>query len=446
MAPRLKSGLTLVEMLVAMTASLILFGAVVTIFQILGDAVGKSRRSGKLDTDLCGIRLRLQQDLAGATVNRDANGVQCEWSEGSVSGYFEIVEGPNSDLLDYIAPDGRVYTNRYDKSLNAANEFGGQEWLAGDTDDALFLTTRNVTLDPFAGKFGPESITSDQAEVAYFCRPTPGTSNPTQYTLYRRQLLIIGGFPRAPFASDGSMPFTSWLDFYSQYDLSARKELQFDSDGNPLPTLLFLNTANDLQRRVNRFAHDPASSGQTANISPIITGTANRDLALAGPRRGEDVIATNVISFDVHVLDPRAVERQANDTLKLQPSDQWYFRSTPPALLDLASTSAVYGDLGFNAAAGGPAAPRAAPGDFGGYGQTGHRLAGSGTTSRTYDSWTSFYRNNHQNDDLPNAGIDDALEGPPYPAQLPGVRITIRLYDPDTKTIKQATITQSLKK
>ena len=112
MPPRPKTGLTLVEMLVAMTASLILFGAVVTIFQILGDAVGKSRRAGRLESDLCSIRTRLQQDLGGATANRNADGLQAEGNSGSVSGYFEVIEGPNSDLLDYsVSPAYNRATN-----------------------------------------------------------------------------------------------------------------------------------------------------------------------------------------------------------------------------------------------------------------------------------------------------------------------------------------------
>jgi hypothetical protein len=443
MASRSRGGLTLIEMLVAMTASLILFGAVATIFQILGDAVGRSRRAGKLDTDLCGIRLRLQQDLAGATVNRDANGVRCETPSGSVSGYFEVIEGPNSDLVDFVAPDGTRYASPYDKSGNGVNQFGQQEWLAGDTDDAIFLTTRNVTLDSFVGRFGSTTITADQAEVAYFCRRTPNTSNPTLFTLYRRQLLIIGGFPRAPFASDGSLAFTTWADFYSLYDLSARREATVDGSGNPV-TRCVLNTANDLQRRVNRFGHDPASSGQTTDIAPVTIGPANTVLALAGSRSGEDVVATNVLSFDVQLLDPQAVERQRDDTLRLQPMDRDYFDSSP-ALTNLATTAPVYGNLGFNALAGGTGAPTAAPGIFGGFGRLGHRLAGTGTTSRTYDSWTSFYRSNNLIDDG-TGPADDATEGAPYAEQLPGIQVVVRLYDPDTKTIKQATITQSLKK
>ena len=287
------------------------------------------------------------------------------------------------------------------------------------------------------GKFGNTTITAEQAEVAYYCRPTAGTANPTLYTLYRRQLLIIGGFPRAPFASDGSMPFTSWADFYASFDLSARRE-----DLGAIGVRLVLNTANDLQRRRNRFAHDTACSGTTRDLNPLLPNHANTVLALAGTRKDEDVVATNVLAFDVRLLDPQADERQRTEdpvTVRMQPADQFYWTTDN----NLPTATPVYGDLGFNAFAafhGGVPAP----GVFSGYGRPGHCLLGTASSSRTYDTWTSFYGTNGQDDD-DNGTPDDAAERAPYSQPLGGIQVVIRLYDADTKTVKQATITQSLK-
>lgn len=431
MSPRSKNGMTLIEMLVAMTASLILFGAVVTILQILGDAVGRSRRAGRLESDMCSVRTRLQLDLAGVTANRDANGLQVEVDSGSVSGYFEAIEGPNSDLLDYSVNPA------YDRSTNDAGPRAvSNDRIVGDTDDLLFFTTRNVTLDPFMGRLGSETITADSAEVAYFCRPTPNTSNPTLYTLYRRQLLIIGGYPRSPFSSEGTMAlpmpdttfsYTSpavranWNAFYNLYDLSARRE----------NNVLVLNTANDLQRRRNRFAHDPLCSGgaQDQILLPLDTRNENPHsvLALDVPRQDEDVLATNVLAFDVRLLDPEAVERQAGNTVRMQPGDRDYWTT----ITNLADSNPVYADLGFNAFAAFHGRP-SVPGDFSGYGRPGHSLSGAAATNRTYDTWTSFY-----------AAINS--ERAPYSAQLGGIQVTLRLYDSQTRSVKQATIRQSFK-
>ena len=449
MPPRPKTGLTLIEMLVAMTASLILFGAVVTILQILGDAVSKSRRTGRLDSDMCSVRTRLQLDLAGVTANRDpSTGLKVEVDSGSVSGYFEVIEGPNSDLLDYsqVVVPAHFPARVYDRSTNAPGPTAdSNDRIVGDTDDLLFFTTSNVTLDPFMGKFGNDMITAEGAEVAYFCRPTPGTSNPTLYTLYRRQLLIIGSFPRAPFTSNGTMPFdsggpdtrTNWNNFYNLYDVSARREND----------VLVLNTANDLQRRRNRFAHDPLCSGGTQDLLPLIPNHLNSVLALASPRQDEDVIVKNVLAFDVRLLDPQAVERQAAATVPMQPGDELYWTTNNSP----ATSTPVYGDLGFNAFYEYHNRVRgnvtAAPGVFSGYGEAGHRLLGTYMSPRTYDTWTTFYATNNQDDDGVG-GVTAAAENTeraPYRAPLGGIQVIIRLYDPETKTVRQATISQSFK-
>jgi hypothetical protein len=229
------------------------------------------------------------------------------------------------------------------------------------------------------------------------------------------------------------MPFTSWADFYAAYDLSARRE-----DLGASGVRAVLNTANDLQRRRNRFAHDPACSGATRDLNPLLPNHPNNVLALAGTRKDEDVVATNVLAFDVRLLDPQARERQAAGTVRMQPADQLYWNTNN----NLPTATPVYGDLGFNAFAafhgGDPA-----PGVFSGYGRSGNCLVGTATTSRTYDTWTSFYVSNLQDDDN-NDMVDDAPERAPYSQPLGGIQVVIRLYDADTKTVKQATITQSL--
>jgi hypothetical protein len=427
--PRL--GLTLVEMLVAMTASLILFGAVLTIFDILGETVSKSRRTGRLEADLCSLRLQLQQDLAGITANRDAKGLLCEVDSGSVTGYFNAIEGPNSDLIDYLLDyPPPVPAGPFNRDSNAPGPTAqSDDRIVGDTDDMLFFTARSAANAPFLGKAGATTVSASQAEVAYFCTPTPRTSSPRLYTLHRRQLLITGGTN-----SPHNMPFTTWKSFYSQYDLSARREL--DGSGN---SIVRLNTANDLQQRRNRFAHDPLCSGTNLALYPLAPRHPDNVLALTDSRANDDVIATNVLAFDVRLLDPLAVERQSPNLLRMQPSDQLYANAA-----NVATSTAVYGDLGFNSFVAFHNG-NAAPGIFSGYGRAGHILAGSATTSRTYDTWSSFYRTNNQDDDGQN-GADDPGERPPYAEQVAGIQVILRLYDADTRTVKQATITSSFRK
>ena len=112
-----KQAFTLIEMLVAMTASLILLGSVMTIFQILGDTVRKSRKMGELDSEICSFKGIILNDLAGVTARRSASGLDCPANAGlGASGYFEIIEGPNSDLLDFSV-------NTLAQSLNSKETF-----------------------------------------------------------------------------------------------------------------------------------------------------------------------------------------------------------------------------------------------------------------------------------------------------------------------------------
>jgi hypothetical protein len=70
-------------------------------------------------------------------------------------------------------------------------------------------------------------------------------------------------------------------------------------------------------------------------------------------------------------------------------------------------------------------------------------LSGAPQTARTFDTWSRQYMSNNISDDGNNVLDDD--EGPPYPTQLSGIQITLRLYDPRSKIIRQTTIVKSFK-
>lgn len=432
-------GFTLIEMLVAMTASLILLGAVMTIFQILSETVRKSRQMGDLDSQICSFKGMILNDLAGVTARSTSLGLDCPADPATASGYFEIIEGPNSDLLDYSV------TPRYDRSGNVPGPTAdSNDRIVGDTDDLLFFTTQSVSGSPFYGKFDDATIESNQAEVAYFCRKTPGTANPTLYTLHRRQLLIVGSFstPTPPFDSNSSQAFSvwgnNWGTFLDRYDLSVRLE-----NGR-----IILNGGGDLLTRRNRFAHAPSLSGTNVSLTKLnlVPGSGVWSvLPLAGSRVGEDILLTNVLAFDVKVVDNKSDvrERRTTDTARLQPGDFGFW--TIGSAAEILPLGDVCVDLGFNASR--PNAITAVPwGYFSNYGSgtSTHVLAGSAETNRTYDTWSLQYMTNNVSDD--GNAVVDADEGPPYPAPLPGIQITLRLYEPSSKAIRQTTITQSFRK
>src|SRR6476469_8405825 len=83
------AGFTLIEMLVAMAITLVMMGAVVTLFANISNSVRNRRATTEMSGQLRRVRNALQQDLQGAT----CPGVTWQRSESN-HGYVEIIEGP----------------------------------------------------------------------------------------------------------------------------------------------------------------------------------------------------------------------------------------------------------------------------------------------------------------------------------------------------------------
>jgi hypothetical protein len=138
------------------------------------------------------------------------------------------------------------------------------------------------------------------------------------------------------------------------------------------------------------------------------------DAMASGSRIADDVILTNVIGFDVKAWDPDA-----------------------GAYVDLGYQGLDYGN---------PAATRF--GHRGANPRTG--LRGSATTASAYDTWSTSHFSTTWNDGLDNDGnglVDDDLEKgtnnvPPYPVPLRGIQVRIRVFEPDSKQIREVTVVQ----
>jgi prepilin-type N-terminal cleavage/methylation domain-containing protein len=401
-AAAVRTGFSLTELLVASAVALLVMAGVATMIGTFGRAASQSQALVALAGRMRSTAWQLRQDLAGVTAEL------VPWARPeSNSGYFELLEGPQADT-------------------------GGPAALTGDTDDILLFTTRAVG-GPFVGRYGSNSIESDCAEVAWFCRqaadqPLPGT---TLFNLHRRQLLVVGYVGQAPFF-DGTaatpVPVANLEGSNSTplYDLSLRREGAF-----AVP-----NTLADLTKRENRFMRSgtfsyvgdndtPLTATSTAfpYVFPLVTSTSpfrnNRSLPNATfdntDRVWEDVLLTNVISFDVRVFDPQSLP------------------------------DAAYVQLSGSAAA------------------TSTLLRAADSRSRlsaTYDTWSLHYEFNGLDDDNDNViddgtnGFDDNNNGvpddpaeyetsPPYPVPLRGIEVRIRCYEPSSKEVRQMTVRHS---
>ncbi len=464
----IRRGMTLVEMLVATTCTLILMGAIAQVFGAFGTAVSDSRSMIELDAQLRSVAWRLRNDLAGATA-RTLPPLEVEAGEG----YFEVIEGPRGDADSGI-----------DRSPLAP----------ADIDDVLLFTTRN-TETPYLGRYtsnpavtGTTQTTESQlAEVAWFLRPTDvpaGTSPPvTTYTLFRRQNLVIGYVGFSPFYDANSknyntIPFTSWAGFLDNFDLSVQYQA---ANGVFLP-----NSLADLTRRENRFMHNvggviDASAGSfrfpdgTANptfqwqATPAPDGLIF-DRTKSSTRIGEDVVLTNVIGFDVRVFDPGApVGVPAGGDSAVVPGDGG-FAATPVA------ANGAYVDLGWNK---GPYGVVATSGQRPRFAGVGEPLSGLRNANGPFvwDTWSTHYESNGVDDDNDGVadegadGLDNDSDGkvdespydvdgdglftgagddpgeletlPPYRFPLRGIEVRLRCYEPSSRQVRQVTIRHS---
>ena len=491
---RVTRGLTLVEMLVAMTLTLLLMGAVAQIFGMLGQGVNGSRSVAELGSRMRSTAYRLRQDLAGMTVDPkppvrpDAN-----------SGYLEIIEGPETDQITYLsgqAFDKSSGSNATGKWVGTSQPYqgivGSDDRLVGDVDDVLLFTTRS-TSDMFAGRADSRNtnlvgttLKSPLAEVIWFCRPTVNTSDPQTYTLYRRQRLIKAHPGAPPFLDTtaaspqnsfggppNTLPFTNWSTIYALTDVSCRRE----------GSLVFPNTLGDLTRRDNRFLHNGSTLAEFphpfyANSYDPMSHTFDNNPT----RFGEDIILTNVIAFDVRVWDPDSPIKGLPATIQtgnnnnpsqiaVSPGDPLYEDSaavTPPTSGGYRVGS--YVDLGWkNTAAVNIGSPYPSSGSaFQGRGMFATNKTKLTLTYPTYDTWSADYENDGVDDDndgiIDNGsnGIDDNGNGlideastqtlpyaseyetsPPYPVPLLGVQVRLRCYEPSSRQIRQITVLKS---
>ena len=411
-----RTGYTLVEILVATTLALLLMTAVTAMLGRVSQSITESRSVLESADRLRLAETRLQMDLAGVTAT-----VCPTLKPENNKGYFEYIEGPA--MCDATGSSG----------IARNSDTGDVDLTVGDFDDILMFTTRSSG-KPFVGRYhdpvtgNNETIQSDVAEVAWFLRG---------HTLHRRVLLV------APSASN--INSASATGFYAGSDISV----------HPMAGgTVAANTLGDLTRRECRFAHwwatatppydvrewywfltsnsnvhfptlptlaECSSPGWVVGQAPAARSIATLDLwtnssgyrlsddayAANGTRVSDDIILTNVIGFDVKAWDP---EKNA------------------------------YMDIGHDHV---PVSIRG----LGHYGQT---LTGSSDTPRTYDTWSTTLYGDFWNDGIDNgpgvAGIVDddneKLFPPPYPIPLRGIQVKIRVFEPDSKQVREVTVEQ----
>lgn len=437
---RTRVAFTLVELLVASAIALAVIAALATLFALFSRTASDSQAVVELTSRMRSTANRLRQDLTGLTVP-----LRPPLNPESGSGYFELLEGPNSDFFRVSGATTVVIT--------------GTDSILGDVDDVLLFTTRS-TGEQFTGKYATGQIASPVAEVAWFCRPAAAQPLPgvTLQNLYRRQLLVVSHVGAVPFhntaavAPSNQLPAANTIPtVYNTYDISVRND--------PGLGVLVPNTLADLMRRENRFIPSMRTSGTSLFVPVLATGSSAPGLVFdaTSGREGEDVILNNVIGFDVRVFDPDAQPR-ASGSWPIYPQEQGYLGLSVSGSLSATGRPPARGgfvDLG--------CLPTSGLTLLTGSGSFKSGLSKSMLTgTATYDTWsTHFEADGFDNDasgkvdqgidGVDDGGIvglpDDAAEDevpPPYGRRVPAIEIRIRCFDPNSRQIRQTTVRQQL--
>jgi hypothetical protein len=337
--------------------------------------------------------------------------------------------------------------------------------------------------------------------------PAYGAGHTAQlYTLYRRVLLVNPTYFDANSAAlSGLLP----ASLQKKYDLSVRPVYKLAPPppltvpptpaSPPTVTGCLSNTLSTLTARENRYYHPNSTASSAFILSgfPFTANTAAVPLSqsifnVVNPIRiGEDVILTDVLSFDIRVFDPLAALKLAPDkTTVLIPGEPEY-----PGVGTIVGYGAFV-DLGYYAYFPGGKSTifSVRPSGTNAAAYTPTAIAGLTSAANllpnTYDTWSLSYEQNgidEDNDATTNisGAIDEGTDGldddpggkqnnngivddppqmkidfsaspptasivsvgeretlPPYPFPLRGVQIRIRVYEPDTRQVREVKVVQ----
>ena len=154
-----RSGLTLVEILIAMVMTLIVLLAMMEAFKYASGEMQRSRATIELSNQLRAAQELLRSDLEHMTLDPRP------WTQTALpKGYFEYVEGPRGDA------DGSVVNENLIPPKTIANR--EQYSYLGDVDDIISFTV-NRPEQPFRGRWldqnGNEQIVeSPMAEIVWW--------------------------------------------------------------------------------------------------------------------------------------------------------------------------------------------------------------------------------------------------------------------------------------
>ncbi len=463
---RRRMGLTLIEILIALTMTLIVLGAMAQAFKFASGEIAEGRAILELANRLRNAEQLLRRDLAGITVDVRPH------TQDIPDGYFEYVEGTRDDSDSVLNPNVAGYGGNYADDVDD---------YVGDIDDIMAFTTRS--LERFRGRFGNTIIQSEYAEVVWFLQlnDLDGDSNldfNESVSVNRRVLLISPNLNGIAAGTGFDLPYDTGeestatglaaaQEFFIENDISAR---WIDTDDDGSRDTIVANSLQDLSRREFRFAHnsgtfpfefDPQNTANALRLGVTKMGVANfNGTSLDVDQSGDEIVLTDVAAFDLQIYSPDALI-ESSGNIAVNPSDVGYAGG---------ATGVAHGgfvDLALGndfATAGGFAltSPQftTAPAE-----RPAGAAAGMPWGFATYCTWTPHYETDGINQDMVSDnlidegrdgldndnlnGVDDdgeAETAPPYPFPARGIKATIRVIEKNTKQIRQTSVIHNFSK
>ena len=516
---RTARGVTLVEMLVSVALTLLLVLAIVQVFGLLGESVTNSRAMIEMSGQLRAVANRLQADLDGVTVDTlppvDPAKSQgyFEYVEGPARDNDVNADGTaDADPTMALATDatrGYFASTPYGDidDILAFTTRSDDQPFTGRLSDPRVRFKNPLTGAPLAG-LTPRDFESQEAEVIWWVqadRPSIGSidllsgfgvdqqihqavdlttipryadGQPVR-SLHRRVLLVRPDVDLSQIVLDSSNPELSAAIFFNNNDISARIELAADGKLH-----LVANSLADLTQRENRFAHtrqypgyflsatvaglgrvvddlkqNPSGATLFGDGHYLLYRGALKNLVIDGldyMRRGEDVMLSDVLAFDVRAFDPIA-PAMLIDGIAVGPGDNGYAASLQASLV---ASRGAFVDLGYNPTVAGGLASQ-----FSALPHPKSRLTNEPgiAGAATYCTWTTYYERdgvdqpgptgaldgrvdwatNGLDDDGGRNGVDDINERetmPPYSHSLRGIKVSIRMMEYNTRQIRQISV------
>jgi hypothetical protein len=328
---------------------------------------------------------------------------------------------------------------------------------------------------------------------------------PGMRTLYRRVMLIapwVEPIDLTAYKPNNNSPKLKPGDanaFYQRFDISARYDTATEK--------WIPNSLGDLTKRENRFAHIAAAFPHEINQTHIRFANSRsgalhpygepwitlRPDGSDPDRQGQDLMLDNVLAFDLLVFDPGAPLFDYQNAV-IEPSSDRVFSRSQAVLPDNLVGFGAYVDLGWDNNYDynplNPSLPNYNS-DYTdkfpnlpevsfqqvrsvGWHPRHPRQPNIRVPPAVYDTWSFHYEHDGINQDAGNdngAGIDQGTNGlddavpyptppspearngvddfgeretsPPYPVPLRGMQVKLRIYEPDTRQIREANVTRS---